>query len=64
MFPAFLGAAKNKNEESQNLQNLKGHCFMDIGISTTFEADKETRSVTATVIFDLNESLGFCTEHI
>ena len=65
MFPAFLGSIAV--DASQPLKASQGHCFMNIDISTDFaeiEEDDGTRSLKASVTFDLGQSLGFCMEHL
>ena len=65
MFPAFLGSIAV--DTNQSLKARQGHCFMSIDISTNFEESVEddgTKSLKASVTFDLGQSLGFCMEHL
>ena len=64
MFPAYLGTAKMDNESTLALTDMIGHCFMSIGVFTTLDYDEADESLKASVVFDLDQSLGFCTEHL
>ena len=64
MFPAYLGTAKMDDESTLALSGMMGHCFMSIGVFTTLDYDEENESLKAKVVFDLDQSLGFCTEHL
>lgn len=63
MFPAHLGTAKFDDDSTFFLEDLQGHCFMSMDIHTTL-AMTEEKSLTANIVFDLDESLGFCMEHL
>mmetsp|Transcript_47796 Transcript_47796/g.63141 ORF Transcript_47796/g.63141 Transcript_47796/m.63141 type:complete len:470 (+) Transcript_47796:161-1570(+) len=63
MFPAYLGTATEEDTASQYLQNVQGHCFMNMNISTGFSTN-EAGALTVSVTYDMNESLGFCAEHL
>ena len=65
MFPAYLGKSI-PDEVSSKIPSRQGHCFMKIDISTDYRTESEdgTDVLKASVTFDLDESLGFCMEHL
>ena len=64
MYPAYLGSAKMDDDNSFVLEDKEGHCFMSMNIFTTFKMNDAGDELYAKVTFDLQESLGFCSENL
>ena len=62
MFPAHLGTSKMDEDSSFVLQNIQGHCFMNIDVHTTLTEEED--ALKANIVFDFDQSIGFCLEHI
>lgn len=64
MFPATLGSARMNDDSTLVISDREGHCFMSIKIMTSYTLNDAENDLAAKVTFDLQDSLGMCTEHL